>query len=1450
MGGGGHTEETQLKGIQLQTSSYGLPIPLVYGTARLSANLIWYGNFQAIPHETSSGGKGGGFTSTSYTYKVAAMLGLCEGQIAGVGSVWKGKDKSDLATLGLTLFAGAQGQATWSWLTGYATPGAFSSLYGISFASLENLLGYHGQPTYNPQALNYSGTAYLAASGYDLGTTTSIPNHGFEIQGLNIFGGSVQDANPSVVMSDFLTNAEYGAGFSASWLASLSNYSNYCCALGLFISPAISAQKKASDFVKEWADATNTALVWSEGVLKFIPYGDTAASNTINATVYSFTPNTTPLYDLNDDDFIGDKSQDPIRVDRITPADAFNRVQIEYLNRANQYNSEVVDVKDQRDIELYGLRTQPSIKLDFICDSNVAKQVAQIMLQRALYIRNSYEFQLGWKYAVLEPMDLVTLTDAALGLNKTPVRITEISEDVDGKLTVLAEDFPLGTASATLYPHDNAIRYQARVNDSPSNVATPLFFEAPSALTTTGLQVWTAVGGQPSDALYGGCTVWVSLDGTNYKSMGKLYGSSRYGLTTANYAAHAAGMDSTNTLSLGLSANGQLNSATASDAAAGTSLVALGQEYVAFTTATLTGTLAYNLTSVNRGLYSTNGALHVAGSAWARIDSAIGKSDNLAMSMIGKTIYFKFTAFNIYGGGEQPLSSVSAYTYPVTGYMTQLPPSTVASLTATVDAALNITLSWPAVADLDIGSYELRDGASWAAATVIGAVKGTIFKIALVSGAHTYQIKAIDVNGNYSAAAATTSVTVSTASAVTLLAVMPVTVTGSAGTQSPALNISWTAANSAILQSTAVEYKKSADSVWIAYANVTPPAVTAQIVGIEPGTSYDVRVAELYNNGIKSAYATISSTTSLSSQTVAVAASAPWSGVTGAAKPADNATADLLLIPRGSCTAIGNTIYNITGSGSWGSGDCYSSEAYVGGAFVSFSSAEIVHAYFMLGLNQDPTTDMTYGSIDFGWFCRAGNPPAAYESGSQVFADTGNIATSDVFSIVYNGYSVLYYRNGVLKWTSAATITTGLKLYVDSAFANAGSIAANVKFGPYSSSAWADVGGTGKPADNATKNVVTRATSAPSAPTAGDIWVDTTIATYPIVKHYDGSAWQIGASYGSIAGTNLLSSTGVPLGDAAIITSSGTAAAIAGQGALATLGAADFATQVTGATKPAANATKNIVTYSSTAPSTPIDGDLWVDTSVSPNLSRVHVTGAWQIASSYNTGALANLNQADTGQIVNNAINNIVVVLPSNYTVASGSVLTDFAEQLSYTVGGTGKVVIDTETSIYGNGNTSYSFVLKRRVHGAGASAYNDTGLVPGASGSAATSVYFAGDQTASFNVGDYIKMGSSVAGNVIVSVSYPYPVLTNTYVTFTTAITWLITDHAFTGDDGYVTIDKWTDVYKYVGSNNNNLRQHMRFVDAPSAGTYDYKVQVGSYTNANTTYLKNNSMAIQEIKK
>ena len=68
---------------------------------------------------------------------------------------------------------------------------------------------------------------------------------------------------------------------------------------------------------------------------------------------------------------------------------------------------------------MYGPRVGSTITAHEICDEfTIGPMVAQLILQRALYVRAKYTFKLSWEFCLLDPMDVVSLTDAALGLDQ------------------------------------------------------------------------------------------------------------------------------------------------------------------------------------------------------------------------------------------------------------------------------------------------------------------------------------------------------------------------------------------------------------------------------------------------------------------------------------------------------------------------------------------------------------------------------------------------------------------------------------------------------------------------------------------------------------------------------------------------------------------------------------------------------------------------------------------------------------------------------------------------------------------------------------------------------------------------------------------------------------------------------------------------------------------------
>ncbi|HFC6226145.1 TPA: phage tail protein [Neisseria meningitidis] len=628
--------EERILSLQVQRSSQGLTLPVIYGRTRVAGNLVWYGDFVTIEHKTTTrqGGKGGGGVKQvdiSYTYEAAVMLALCEGEIQGVGRIWRDKEKFDsLAQLRLTLMRGGDEQPLWTHLQ---------------------------QAKHQDQALNYSGTAYLCSPNYELTKSAQIYQHNFEVIGKLGYSGNIPDANPREIVLDLLTNQRYGCGFPSQNIGDTDRYSNYCRAVGIFLSPAYTEQGEAQRNISELLEQTNSAAVFSQGRLKIIPYGDGSYSG--NGAVY--VADNKAVYDLTDDDFIVSGAQDPVKVERKTNADAFNQIQVEYLDRDNDYNVAIAEVKDQANIEQYGLRPKDAVKMHGICDAKVAQKVAQQLLQRALYVRNEYEFKLGWKYCLLEPMDIVTLTDAGLGLNKTPVRITEIEEDEEGVLSVKAEDYPVGVYTVSEYPTQPSLGYSADYNVSPGNAHVPVIFEAPLQLTGGEPQIWLATAGGD---MWGGAEVWVSTDGDSYTRVGAVNHKARFGSLTAALP-NGAVFDRTNTLGVEISA-GQLTGGTEQDSRDLLTLCYVDGEFLAYANAELKGVGRYTLGNLTRGAYGSTINAHAAGSQFAHIDDTLFRY-TVPRNWIGRTVWVKLVSYNVFSGGIQDLAEVPAYSYTIKG---------------------------------------------------------------------------------------------------------------------------------------------------------------------------------------------------------------------------------------------------------------------------------------------------------------------------------------------------------------------------------------------------------------------------------------------------------------------------------------------------------------------------------------------------------------------------------------------------------------------------------------------------------------------------------------------------------------------------------------------------------------------------------------------------------------
>jgi len=79
----------RLEDLKVQASTYGVMIPVMYGTQRVAGNVLWASPMRETVTTTEDDGKGGPVSeTTTYSYSIDVAIGICEGEIAGIRKVW------------------------------------------------------------------------------------------------------------------------------------------------------------------------------------------------------------------------------------------------------------------------------------------------------------------------------------------------------------------------------------------------------------------------------------------------------------------------------------------------------------------------------------------------------------------------------------------------------------------------------------------------------------------------------------------------------------------------------------------------------------------------------------------------------------------------------------------------------------------------------------------------------------------------------------------------------------------------------------------------------------------------------------------------------------------------------------------------------------------------------------------------------------------------------------------------------------------------------------------------------------------------------------------------------------------------------------------------------------------------------------------------------------------
>jgi len=126
----------------LMGASEGAAIPKVWGRVRLAGQVIWASPFREVA-QTSQGGGGKGSapkaTGTQYSYRVSVALGLCEGEILGIGRIWADGTEIAPKSLNLRVYRGDETQTPDPLIEAHEGAGAAPAYRGLAYVLIDDL---------------------------------------------------------------------------------------------------------------------------------------------------------------------------------------------------------------------------------------------------------------------------------------------------------------------------------------------------------------------------------------------------------------------------------------------------------------------------------------------------------------------------------------------------------------------------------------------------------------------------------------------------------------------------------------------------------------------------------------------------------------------------------------------------------------------------------------------------------------------------------------------------------------------------------------------------------------------------------------------------------------------------------------------------------------------------------------------------------------------------------------------------------------------------------------------------------------------------------------------------------------------------------------------------------------------------------------------------------------
>lgn len=139
-------EGPRLSELRVTASTEGSPIPRVLGRCRIGGQVIWAADIEEEVTTTEAGGSGKGglagsasATQTTYSYFASFAVGLCEGEVAGLGRIWADGEEVDQTSVVFRLYTGSELQMPDSLISAYEGPDDAPGFRGLAYVVFERL---------------------------------------------------------------------------------------------------------------------------------------------------------------------------------------------------------------------------------------------------------------------------------------------------------------------------------------------------------------------------------------------------------------------------------------------------------------------------------------------------------------------------------------------------------------------------------------------------------------------------------------------------------------------------------------------------------------------------------------------------------------------------------------------------------------------------------------------------------------------------------------------------------------------------------------------------------------------------------------------------------------------------------------------------------------------------------------------------------------------------------------------------------------------------------------------------------------------------------------------------------------------------------------------------------------------------------------------------------------